>query len=83
MATHWWQRGIGTATIDNVELKRKKLVLYTMSYLGSFVIFLFALLAKDDESTLVNLLLAGGGLFCQRYCIPLSSLFGAFLLSCL
>ncbi len=59
----WWQKFISLKSSEEVELKRKKLVFYMLSYLCSLIILYFASQQPDEYLTLKLILNAIGFFF--------------------
>jgi len=53
---NWRQQLFDFRSMDKIEQKRKALVLYSMSYIGSFVIYLFSYLSYSEGSLLSTIL---------------------------
>ena len=52
MKTEWWRRFIDLRSIESIERNRKALVLYSISYLGSLIMFWFAYVTGSNNEVL-------------------------------
>ncbi len=92
MNSEWWHRFRDLSSTDDIELKRKSLIFYTVSYAGSLVLFFFSFQHMTDDSSflflfllvIASLVLVNSLLSHQKkyfvFCCHLACIFIVFLL---